>query len=137
MSKSDKVIRVSAVVFCTDDGELLTVRKTGSTRFMLPGGKPEPGESPRQTAARECAEEIGVVLGPDDLTELGVFRAPAANEAGHLVEAVVFRHDVLPVDRPTAEIAELRWMRIDRLDPDVSLAPLLAERVIPLLLAGR
>ncbi|GAA1480115.1 NUDIX domain-containing protein [Gordonia sinesedis] len=129
------VIRVSGVVIREDGGALLTVRKRGSGRFMLPGGKPESGETPRDTAIRECAEELGVRLLSEDLTEVGVFRAAAANEADHLVEATVFAHPSVPVDQPGAEIAELRW-----LDPTTAtgsdLAPLLVDHVLPALRAA-
>lgn len=131
------MIRVSAVVLRDAAGALLTVRKAGSVRFMLPGGKPEPGENPRETAVRECAEELGVVLRAGDLTELGVFRAAAANEAGHTVEAAVYTHPPVPVHAPAAEIAELRWLAVDSADaePDagVRLAPLLTDHVLPAL----
>ncbi|MDQ4110455.1 MAG: NUDIX domain-containing protein, partial [Actinomycetota bacterium] len=39
---------------------MLTVRKNGTTKFMLPGGKLEPGESAAEAAVREVAEELGV-----------------------------------------------------------------------------
>ena len=125
------VITVAAVVIVDRAGRLLTVRKSGAVRFMLPGGKPENGESRRETALRESREELSVELFDDDLVELGVFRADAANEAGHLVEATVFEHRHVLVDAPAAEIAELRWIDIDA--PAVLLAPLLADHVLPLL----
>ena len=43
-------------------GALLTVRKRGTSRFMLPGGKLEPGETPVACAVREAAEEIGLTF---------------------------------------------------------------------------
>ena len=129
------VITVAAVVIRDANGLLLTVRKKGAVRFMLPGGKPEPGEDRRRTALRESLEELSVALRPDGLVELGVFRADAANEVGHLVEATVFEHPYVRVDAPAAEIAELQW--IDIASTDTPLAPLLADHIIPLLLARR
>ena len=81
---------VTASVCVVRDGALLTVRKRGTSKFMLPGGKLEPGESPVQCAVREAAEEIGLVLAPSDLVELGDWTAEAANEPGALVQSTVF-----------------------------------------------
>lgn len=130
------VIRVSAVVLRRPTGEVLTVRKRGTHRFMLPGGKPEPGETPAQTAVREAFEEVGAVLDESRLVELGTFRAAAANEDGQEVEGTVFEHPGVAHVAPAAEIAELRW-----LDPSTDLpgdlAPLLEHRVLPLLAGTR
>ncbi|MBP6684877.1 MAG: NUDIX domain-containing protein, partial [Leucobacter sp.] len=75
-----EAIRVSAVVIRDPEGRVLNVRKRGTSMLMLPGGKPEPGEDPRDTAIREFAEELGVQLDPLRLRGLGEFRSPAANE---------------------------------------------------------
>lgn len=128
-----KVITVSGVVLRSDDGSLLTVRKHGTSRFMLPGGKPEPGEDARTAAVRECREEIGVELAPEALERLGTFRTAAANEPGHEVVGTIFQHPAPGHVAPAAEIAELRWLDPAGPLPD-DLAPLLAERVIPALL---
>lgn len=127
------LIRVSAVVLRDSAGAVLTVRKTGTSRFMLPGGKPEVGESTEQAAVRECAEELGVVLDPTALRLLGTFRAAAANEVGADVEATVFEHPDVLVGDPAAEIAELRWMDIATESLPHDLAPLLATHVVPAL----
>ena len=47
------MIEVAAVVFRNSFGHVLTVRKESSTKFQLPGGKLEAGETPVQAAARE------------------------------------------------------------------------------------
>ncbi|WP_237189318.1 NUDIX domain-containing protein [Rothia nasimurium] len=54
-------IVVSALVIRNSLGEVLTVRKRGTTGFMLPGGKPEPGETAEETARREAAEDVNVI----------------------------------------------------------------------------
>ena len=108
-----QVIVVAAVALLDGDGRMLTVRKRGTTRFMNPGGKLEPGETPAQAAVRELHEELGVVLALDALVELGTWSAPAANEPGATVVAHAFRAPLPPDDapEPAAEIDAMRWVR--------------------------
>lgn len=107
-------IRVSAVVFINDDLEVLTVRKRGTTGFMLPGGKPEVGESFEDAAVREVFEELGLKISAPKLQELGVFTQPALNEPGQNVEAHVYLAPQLDTSwnqvHPQAEIEQLRWV---------------------------
>ena len=126
-------IHVSAVVMRDSLGRVLNVRKRGTSTLMLPGGKPEPGETAAQTAAREIEEELGIVLDPTRLKELGVFRAAAANEAGFDVVASVFEHPYVEGVRVLAEIEQLEW--VDPSEARDDMAPLNTEHVFPALLA--
>ena len=125
---------VTAAFCLVRDGCLLTVRKAGSTRFMLPGGKIDPGESAREAAVREVMEEVGVDVS-DVGIPLGRFH-DAAIEPGAWVDATVYvthlREQDVPA--PLAEIAEQRWLGIGEELPD-DLAPLLRNHVVPALRA--
>lgn len=127
-----RVIRVSAVVMRDGEGRVLNVRKRGTSMLMLPGGKHEADEDPRATAVREMHEELGITLDSGLLEPLGVFRAAAANEPGHVVEAVVFEHPLVPGAlecRPRAEIELAEW--VDPALPRDDMAPLNTEHVFP------
>lgn len=139
-----KHITVSALVIRhPHEKALLMVRKRGTTSFMLPGGKPEAGESALDTVVREIHEELGVSLDRENLTPLGTFTAPAANEAEHEVTGHVFVCDTVPadlnVDEPAylQDIDEIGWFSYVDLPADTEerqFAPLTRERVIPALL---
>lgn len=123
--------------FCfVRDHRLLTVRKAGTQRFQLPGGKIDPGETPWQAAVREVSEEIGLDCAGTEPVPLGEFTDEAANEPGATVQATVFVGTLAETDapQPLAEIAELRWVPLDAA-PVAELAPLLARQVIPALRA--
>lgn len=129
-------IRVSAVVMRDPAGKILNVRKKGTEKYMLPGGKPELGEDALATAVREFREELGVQLDPSKMQFLGVFTAPAANEPGHTVEAAVFQHPYVPEAAEAAskaEIAELFWC--DPALPNPAMAPLNTDVIFPALLS--
>ena len=126
------LIVVSAVCVFDEAGRLLTVRKRGTDMFMHPGGKPEPGETAAETAARELAEEVGIVLAPDELVHLGTWFADAANEAATQIRATVFTAPGVWQARASAEIAEIRWLDLAAELPD-DLAPLLTDYVLPAL----
>jgi 8-oxo-dGTP diphosphatase len=128
---SHQIIRIAAAVI-RKDGAVLTVRKHGGTRFMLPGGKYEPGEDARQCLARELQEELGV--GVASAVPLGRFEAPAAEHPDAVVVADVFLVEAIGEPRPHAEIGTLCWVRPGAADAP-PLAQLLEERVFPALRA--
>lgn len=132
-------LRIAAVCFVrigAEGLEVLAVRKTGTGSYMQPGGKLEPGETARECAEREIAEELSVVVEADAFEPLGEFTAPAANEPATQVRASVFlaAADWLPRDvEVQAEIAESIWCPVDRPPRGLRLAPLMTEHILPAL----
>ena len=124
---------VSAVVLRDDQGRILVVRKRGTTRYMLPGGKIETGETPAQAAIRELHEEVGAVLDTEQLHFLGDWITAAANEPNHSVHGYIFEHPWIEGLAVRAEIEDLLWLHPDDMNQRNDLAPLLTERVLPAL----
>jgi len=128
-------IRVSAVLAVDDAGRLLVVRKRGTDVWMQPGGKPEPGETPAETLARELHEELGVRLDPAELEPLGTFTTAAANEPGTTLIADVFRARIEHPVVADAEIDAVMWMH-PRDFAHHQLAPLIIEHMLALVPGG-
>ena len=118
------IVEVVGAVIRDQAGRVLTVRKWGTQRFMLPGGKHEPGEDDATALARELREELGVDVATATL--LGRFEAPAANEAG----ATAYRVEIDGEPAIQAEIEELLWID-PKAPPDVPIAPMLTGRIFP------
>jgi 8-oxo-dGTP diphosphatase len=126
------VIRIVAALIVDERGHVLLVRKRGTDAFMQPGGKYEVGESAPEALVRELNEELGIVALPADLDYLGYFEADAANEAGHVVEAEVFRLAVTGEVSPLAEIEELIWHDLEN-PGEIVVAPLSVDKIFPLI----
>lgn len=98
-------------VFVRCGERFLLVRSTYQSWWGLPGGRVERGEAPAAAAARELAEETGVVVAPGTLVALGELHV----DHHHIHDHVSFfaldcaREPAVACDG--AEIAELRWAR--------------------------
>ena len=124
-------IKVVAALICDNAGRVLLVRKRGTAAFMQPGGKRDPGEDDIAALSREIAEELGCGVVRASVRPLGEFDAIAANEPGFRVQACLYGIDVTGDITPSREIDEMIW--IDPVaPPDIPLAPLTRDHVLPL-----
>ncbi|MCZ7480168.1 NUDIX domain-containing protein [Rhizobium rhizogenes] len=130
-TEAKREIIIAAAVLLNERRQMLVVRKRGTTQFMQPGGKIDPGETPEQALRRELAEEIGLTLPDHAVHYEGVFREEAANEPGADVVAHAFTARLHTEVLPQAEIEEVRWLDLDT-KPDLPIARLTETRMLPL-----
>ena len=127
-----KTLYLASAMLVDEANRLLTVRKKGSSYYMMPGGKIEAGETAVAALLRELREELGLCLGPEDVEFLGVHEAVAVNEASTNVQGNVFLV-VLPAAmaiHAQAEIEELCWLTKENYQ-QYKLAHLLTEFTLP------
>jgi 8-oxo-dGTP diphosphatase len=131
---SEGFISVVAALIRDNDGLVLLVRKRGTTAFMQPGGKRDAGESDVAALSREIGEELGCRMIEGSARPLGVFDCAAANEPNFQVRAAVYAIVVEGAITPRAEIDQVVWVD-PRALPDLQLAPLTRDHVLPLVCA--
>lgn len=130
MPDRSRQIFIAAALLIGPDGRALLVRKRGTTAFMQPGGKIDPGETPVAALRRELREELALDIGTGEPRYMGRFTAPAAHEADATVVAEVYLLHHAGEVAPQAEIEEVRWVDIAQ-PGDIELAVLTGELIFP------
>lgn len=131
-----KTLYLASAMLVDEDNRLLTVRKKGSTFYMMPGGKIEAGETAIAALCRELQEELGLQLNLDEVEFLGIHETQAVNELSTMVQGNVFLV-VIPssaVIEAQAEIEEICWLSKENYQR-YNLAHLLSEFTLPRWLA--
>jgi 8-oxo-dGTP diphosphatase len=124
-------LRVVAAAIVEDRRVLLVSKRAAPHVFYLPGGKPDGGEEPLATLARELGEELGVALVGSE--PLGVVTDEAAIERTPM-EMHVYLAAVDGAVAARAEIDTLAWVGADGRSPG-ALAPAIRNHVLPRLAA--
>jgi 8-oxo-dGTP diphosphatase len=110
-------LAVDSVVF-DPNGSLLLIRRKHPPfpgRYALPGGFVESGETTEHAAARELAEETGLVAA--DVSLVGVYSDPHRDPRGHVV-SVAYRiavtgYDLLAGDDAADAAFIENWQDLD------------------------
>lgn len=116
-----------------DEDRILLVRKRGTPTYILPGGKPEPGEDDLATLVRELDEELGCKIDVETLTFIGSFSDHVADDLNTVVTVRLYSAKLIGSPSPHSEIEEMMWVRPSR--DDVPLAPSLINKIIPYLIS--
>lgn len=122
MTETFEIIRYTAdVVVTTTDGHVLLIERGWDPyrgQWALPGGHVDPGETGREAAARELAEEAGVYAATGELVQVGVFDAPARDPRGRYV-TVAYHLEVLPGTSIEAgdDATRAQWWPLNSLPP--------------------
>lgn len=127
--------RLGASIVCWKDGRVLLVERAKppiAGVWSLPGGSVEHGETVRDAALRELAEETGVtaeIIGLVDVLDV-IRRGPDGRVALHFLLTVFAGHNVAGAAVAADDAAAVRWCdpaEINRLPTTDGLADIVAR----------
>jgi ADP-ribose pyrophosphatase YjhB (NUDIX family) len=116
--KPTTIVPSANVAVVNDAGEILLIRRADNDNWALPGGAMDLGESLRETAVRETAEETGIRV---EITGLvGIYTDPrhvilyTSNSEVRQEFSVVFTARPIGGEpTPSDESREVRWIAPD------------------------
>lgn len=93
------------------NGKVLSTRSKGRTKYYIPGGKREAGESDLEALTREIREELSIDLIEDTIRFAGLFQAQADSHAeGVQVKMTCYEGGFKGTISPSGEIEEVVWL---------------------------
>lgn len=99
------------------NGQILSTRSRGKTKYYIPGGKRELGETDAQTLFREIVEELDVKIKIETIEYIGTFKAQADGaKQGVLVKMTCYKAEYEGILKPSSEIEEIKWLNYKDLD---------------------
>lgn len=109
MATLEKRMSSGAVAIRTPDDRVVVVKANYKRYWSLPGGVIDSGETPRQAAAREAKEEVGITLNADELQfKLVVDRVSALAQTYQFVfEVTVADDQLISLQADEREIEEI------------------------------
>lgn len=132
MNKGD-IYKASGVIIV--DRKVLVERSAGKEYFIHPGGKLEPGETPKLALIRELKEEFKIDVQEKDLEEFDHNTAAAANSPEVDVHMDVFLVKKWQGEiKPDNEVEEVRWLTSD-VPQDIKIGSIMEHETIPKLKA--
>ena len=126
----NKIIKYGLVI--VKNKKFLINRKKGTSLFLMPGGKPEKGESIEACLVREIKEEHSCELVKSSVKFFGDFEDMAANEPNTIIFMKVYLGKIVGEPKISSEIAEQRWFGKE--DNKEILSPIIRNKILPALI---
>ena len=126
----NKIIKYGLVII--KDGKFLINRKFNTKLFLMPGGKPEPGETIEECLVREIKEEHDVDLIKSTVKFFLDVEDMAANEPNTVIFMKVYFGKIKGTPKIRSEIEEQRWFGKND-DPNI-LSPIIRNKILPALI---
>ncbi|WP_370409026.1 NUDIX domain-containing protein [Tenacibaculum dicentrarchi] len=93
------------------NGQILSTKSKGKSKYYIPGGKRDSGETDEQTLIREVQEELSVEIKVNSIEYIGTFKGQADGEKeGVIVTMTCYKAEYNGILKPANEIEEMRWL---------------------------
>jgi len=99
------------------NGQILGTKSKGKTKYYIPDGKRELGETDEQTLIREVTEELNVQINQNTIKYVGTFKAQSDGaKEGVIVKMTCYKAKYDGLMKPMSEIEEIKWLNYKNLD---------------------
>ncbi|HOE93293.1 MAG TPA: 8-oxo-dGTP diphosphatase MutT [Methanofastidiosum sp.] len=108
----DDIVIVTAGIIKKDNKILIAKRKEGHlvNKWEFPGGKLEPGETPKDCLKRELCEEFGIE------TKIGKYLATSNYEYPHIkIELIAYEVEYISGEFKLNDHQEIKWVKREEL----------------------
>lgn len=127
--QSSEIYKSAGIII--QDRKLLVEKDFDKEFFIAPGGKLDPGETPRQALVRELKEEFHITVLESDLEDFGVFHAPASGQEHRTVHMTVFIvKNYTGTISHGHKVEKLLWLT-SHIPPDLKVGSIFAHEVLP------
>lgn len=97
------------------DKKILLVLPKGSEYWQAPGGRPENGETDRETLVRECKEELDIDINPDTIKQIDTIHGNAHSRENVEIEIRLYEAQFDGSIKPSNEIENVGYFGYDEL----------------------
>jgi 8-oxo-dGTP diphosphatase len=107
-------IKVTAAILAKDGRIIIAQRKSKdhlARKWEFPGGKIEPGETPKECLARELNEEFGIEVSVGDFLGSNIYHYDHIS-----IELMAFRAFWVGGEINSTDHKDYKWVTIDELD---------------------
>ncbi|SFD95431.1 ADP-ribose pyrophosphatase YjhB, NUDIX family [Actinopolyspora alba] len=130
--RANSLVVAVTVVVRDESGRVLLIERTDNDLWALPGGAQDIGETTRQAALREVAEETGLTVEITDI--VGIYSDPQhviAYDDGEVRQEFSIVFTARPVEgrlRPSSESRRVHWIQPEELD-SLTMHPTMRMRI--------
>ena len=111
--KEKRMKEIDKIAFIKiENGQILSTKSKGKSKYYIPGGKRENNETDQQTLIREIQEELSVDIISESIEYVGTFKAQSDGAVeGVIVKMTCYKANYIGQLKENNEIEEIKWLK--------------------------